>query len=50
MESLQFAEPGLAQRNCSGDDGDRPGQGADEIDRQRYGVMHEVGKGIACTC
>ena len=38
---------GLAQRNCSCDDGDRPRQGANEIDRQGHQLMYEVGKNIA---
>jgi hypothetical protein len=38
---------GLAQRNCSGDDGDCSGQGADEIERQGHGLMHEVCKDVA---
>jgi hypothetical protein len=47
MESVQFAELRLAQRNCSGDDGNCSGQGADEIERQGHGLMHEVCKDVA---
>jgi hypothetical protein len=36
---------GLAQRNCSSNDGDRPGQCADEIERQGHGLICEV-----CSC